>query len=252
MSFKINGMEYEEMVREIKNYINAVLKENGAIKAISVGTSVATNIATVRSQNGKIGSENELIAATTSLSTIANDLYRNVMKGKMEVVIVTVRDELLITILGSEITMASTLDRSLAELSGLDFYKRILLDLAARIEAFVETSEYITEDLFVAIKRAIPECGMLAVLTMAGSPIRIDVSGIEPVILASIMSAISNLVGVILKKPLDYAIIEGKDGNVVILQIDSDRILGIGIPNNTNQPIGKYIAKIKEIIRKFQ
>jgi predicted regulator of Ras-like GTPase activity (Roadblock/LC7/MglB family) len=144
------------------------------------------------------------------------------------------------------------LDRSLAELSGLDYYKKILMDLVARIEAFIETSEYISEDLFVAIKRTIPECTMLAVLTIAGSPIRIDVNGIEPVILASIVSAISNMVGIILKKPLDYAIIEGKVGNVIILQIDSERILGIGIPVSSETSVGKYIAKIKEIARKFQ
>ena len=245
-------MEYEELVREVKNYINRVLKENGAIKAISVGTSVATNIATVVVQNNKTISEHELVAASTSLSNIANNLYGSVMKGKMEVVMITVRDDLLFLILGTEITMSAIMDRALAELSGLEYYKKILMDLAARVEAFVETSDYITEDLFVAIKRSIPECTMLAVLTVAGSPIRIDVNGIDPVILASIMSAISNLVGVILKKPLDYAIIEGETGDVLILQIDQERILGIGIPKNLETSIGKYIAKIKEIIKRFQ
>ena len=64
-------MEYSGIVAEIKNFINATMKDQGAIKTISVGTSVATNIATVREQNAQVVSENELIAATTSLSTIA-------------------------------------------------------------------------------------------------------------------------------------------------------------------------------------
>ena len=55
---------------------------------------------------------------------------------------------------------------------------------ALKISAFVETSELIKEEIFVAIKRAIPSALMIGIITKDGLPIKIQSTMPEPMISA--------------------------------------------------------------------
>ena len=71
----------------------------------------------------------------------------------------------LLSILTSNITMIAYLDRELTDLEGIFNYTKILKEFALKVSAIIETSEIAKEELFVSIKRAIPNTLILAILS---------------------------------------------------------------------------------------
>ena len=144
--------------------------------------------------------------------------------------------------------MITYLNRELAELEGLDTYINLLKKLAIQISAIIETSDLIKEEVFVAIKRAIPNALVIAIITKDGLPIKVQATMPEPM-LSALSSAIYNLAGVLLGSNLEYSIIGGENGSIIIHELDENRILAIAVPEADERKLGSYIAKIKSIIK---
>ncbi|MHA1107433.1 MAG: hypothetical protein ACTSPN_17220 [Promethearchaeota archaeon] len=70
----------------------------------------------------------------------------------------------------------------------------------------------------------------------------------EPV-LSAMTSAIYNLAGILLEEGLEYSIIGGEYGSIIIHELDQNRILAIAVPEANERKLGSYIAKIKSIIK---
>ena len=49
---------------------------------------------------------------------------------------------------------------------------------------------------------------------------------------------------------MEYSIIGGENGSVIIHDLDENRVLAIAVPESDERKLGSYIAKIKGIILK--
>ena len=146
--------------------------------------------------------------------------------------------------------MICYLNRELAELEGLlQKYINPLKELALQISAIVETSDVIKEEIFVAVKRAIPNALILAIISKDGLPIKIQSTMAEPM-LSAMSSAIYSLSEVLLEGALEYSIISGENGSIILHELDERRILCVAVPEAAENKLGGYIAKIKKIIKK--
>ncbi|MBA7542424.1 hypothetical protein ES705_34745 [subsurface metagenome] len=87
---------------------------------------------------------------------------------------ITGKKRIILSILTENIALIAYLNREIAELEGLDSYITSLRKFAIQISAFVETSDLIKEEVFVAIKRAIPNALVIAIITKDGLPIKVQ------------------------------------------------------------------------------
>ena len=155
----------------------------------------------------------------------------------------------LVSKLKKDITMTNS-EISAASSSLVFISSKMLRDslFAIQISAFVETSDLIKEEVFVAIKRAIPNALVIAIITKDGLPIKVQATMPEPM-LSAMTSAIYNLAGILLEEGLEFSIIGGENGSIIIHELDESRILAIAVPEADERKLGSYIAKIKSIIK---
>jgi len=236
-----------KVLDEIDNLILKEMDENSAILGISVGTETGQVISSNFKKDIKL-SANEIIAGSSSLMFLSSNISKQLLNQKVKYHTTVAKNEILINVLANNINVSVILDRELTELEGIGLYQKKITDFAIKISAFIETSEYIKKDIFVEIKRAIPTAISIAIINKSGLPIKIQSVMPDPMI-SAITSALFNLTDVLLKKSVEYSVISGDDGSIIIHQIDNDRILCVAIPDRREDQIGKYIAKIKEIIR---
>jgi len=236
-----------KVLDEIDNLILKEMDENSAILGISVGTETGQVISSNFKKDIKL-SANEIIAGSSSLMFLSSNISKQLLNQKVKYHTTVAKNEILINVLANNINVSVILDRELTKLEGIGLYQKKITDFAIKISAFIETSEYIKKDIFVEIKRAIPTAISIAIINKSGLPIKIQSVMPDPMI-SAITSALFNLTDVLLKKSVEYSVISGDDGSIIIHQIDNDRILCVAIPDRREDQIGKYIAKIKEIIR---
>ncbi len=241
-----------ELVRHIEKIVDETMENYVAIRGISIGTSNATNIFTKLKPGLENFSEVELVASAASFQFIARNLYTYVIDNKMESTYVTVDDYVLLLLSVKEVSAAIILDRNLAELESFKQHTEKLKQAILKIAVFIETSDYLKEDPMVSIKRAIPPAKMIAIVSKEGMPIKVEAENIQDVMLGSMISALANLTGVVLKNSLDYCVMQGVTGHILVIQFDSERILAISLPSNEESNIGEYLARIKEIIKNLK
>ncbi len=247
------GANDEELIKSISKIIDEAMEENIAIQGFSIGTDIATNIYTKFKPVLANFNENELIASATSFQYISKNLFTHVAKNDLTSTYLTVNDHVILFGIVKEVSAAVILNRKSAELEGIDKYQAVLSTLLLKIAAFVETSEYITEDPMVKIMRAVPSANYLAIISKEGLPIKvIGEKSVQGPLVGSQVSALSNLTQVMMKSSMDYAILQGKGANIMIVQFDSERILAISIPEHEKSNIGQYLARIKEIIASYE
>ena len=117
-----------------------------------------------------------------------------------------------------------------------------------RISAFVETSELLREEIFVAIKRAIPNTIVAAIITKDGLPIKVQSTMPEP-IFSAMIAALYKIAYILLEKSnLEFSIIVSEKGSIIIHELDENRILCIAVPESDDSKLGTYFAKIKAIL----
>ena len=241
---KSNKME--ELEADVIKLIEKEMNENSAILGINIGTHGGTFIANSFKQNTKL-SVLEISAAASSLLFLSSKMLNDSLMQEISYNLVTGKEKIILAVMTENITMVSYLNRELADLEGLNLYISKMKQFALKISAFVETSELIKEEIFVAIKRAIPSALMIGIITKDGLPIKIQSTMPEPMI-SAMMSALYNLSDVLLEEDLEYSIIAGNNGSIVVHELDLNRILFIAVPEAVESKLGAYIAKIKAIV----
>jgi len=177
-------------------------------------------------------------------------MYDYIVNNQLKATYVTVNEYVLLVLIVKEISAAFILDRKLAELEGIQKYQKELNTLVLKISAFVETSEYLKEDPFVQIKRAVPSANMIAIISKEGMPIKVEsIADLQEAMVGSMVAALSNLTTVMLKTQMEYSILHGVGAHLIVVQFDSDRIIALSVPEEDEINIGSYLAKIKEIIK---
>jgi predicted regulator of Ras-like GTPase activity (Roadblock/LC7/MglB family) len=241
---KSNNMKALEA--DIIKLIEKEMNENSAILGITIGTHGGTFIANSFKHNTKL-SVLEISAAASSLLFLSSKMLNDSLMQEISYNLVTGKEKIILAFMTENITMVSYLNRELAELEGLNQYVSKMKQFALKISAFVETSELIKEEIFVAIKRAIPSALMIGIITKEGLPIKIQSTMPEPMI-SAMMSALYNLSDVLLEENLEYSIIAGNNGSIIVHELDMNRILFIAVPEAVESKLGAYIARIKAIV----
>jgi predicted regulator of Ras-like GTPase activity (Roadblock/LC7/MglB family) len=238
----------EELDSDITEIIEKEIETSSAIIGINIGTPEGSKIASVfrKDLDMSIG---EVTAANSSLVFLSSKMLRDSLNQDVSYNLIIGKEKIVLSILAESITMIIYLDRELAELEGIDSHIGRLQKLSLQINAIIETSDIFKEEIFKGLKRAIPNTLVLAIITKDGLPIKVQSTVPEP-ILSAMVAALYNLSGVLLESGMEYSIIGGENGSVILHDLDENRILALAVPESDERKLGSYIAKIKAIIMK--
>mgnify|MGYP001042182092 CR=1 FL=1 len=237
----------KKLNKELSELLEKEINNSKSILGISISTHGGTHLVSKLKKDITM-TNSEISAASSSLVFISSKILNDSLNQKISYNLITGKKRIILSILTENIALIAYLNREIAELEGLDSYITSLRKFAMQISAFVETSELIKEEVFVAIKRAIPNALVIAIITKDGLPIKVQATMPEP-ILSAMTSAIFNLAGVLLEEGLEFSIIGGDNGSIIIHELDESRILAIAVPEADERKLGSYIAKIKSIIK---
>ena len=237
----------EEVESDICELIEKELESASAILGINVGTPEGTKIANIFKKSIKM-TMGEITAANSSLVFLSSKMLKDSLNQDVAYNLITGKDRIVLSILTENTTMITYLNRELAELEGLDSHINRLQKLALQISAIIETSDILKEEIFKGLKRAIPNTLVLAIITKDGLPIKIQSTMPEP-ILSAMIAALYNLSGILLESNMEYSIIGGDNGSVIIHDLDENRVLALAVPESDGRKLGAYIAKVKAIIK---
>lgn len=245
-------VELDEMVDEIESIILEVFSEHGEIDGISIATLGGKTIySKFRDKSDFKISPMEMAAGTTSLVFIAANLFEKTFNQDVSYTISKGEQQILLAIMNETISGSVLFDRKLAELSGLKELRNEMTRLFLKISAIIETSKFFKKDLFVQIKRAIPNSLSIAIINKDGLPIKVQ-SNIDASHQSAFIYALYQLTNSILGEKKDYMIIGGEFHSIIIMKIDEERILGIAVPESDDAQLGKVIGKIQEITRDIE
>jgi len=236
-----------ELESDISELIDKELESASAILGINIGTPEGTKVASKFKKSIRL-TVGEITAANSSLVFLSSKMLKDTLNQEVGYNLITGKDKVVLSILTENITMITYLNRELAELEGLETYIIKLQKLALQISAIIETSDILKEEIFKGLKRAIPNTLVLAIITKDGLPIKIQSTMAEP-ILSAIIAALYNLSGVLLESGMEYSIIGGENGSVIIHDLDENRILALAVPESDERKLGQIIARIKAIIQ---
>ncbi len=238
----------EELQKDVSRLVEKELESTSAVIGINIGTPEGTKIASVfkKDLNMTMG---EVTAANSSLVFLSSKMLKDSLNQDVSYNLIIGKKKIVLSILAESITMIIYLNRELAELEGLDSHISRLQKLSLQINAIIETSDILKEEIFKGLKRAIPNTLVLAIITKDGLPIKIQ-STMPESILSAMVAALYNLSGVLLESGMEYSIIGGENGSVILHDLDENRILALAVPESDERKLGFYIAKIKAIIQK--
>ncbi len=236
-----------ELEDKIKKLISKELEEKTAIIGISIGTHGGDCIASQFKSELNMR-ELQVTAANSSILFLSSKLLKNSLNQHISYDLIAGKERIIVSLLTKTITAIIYLNRELAELEGVPEYIARLKELALQISALVETSNLIREDLFVKLKLAIPNALTIAIITKEGMPIKVESTMSEPT-LSAMCAALYELSSILLeKKGLEYSIVGGENGSIILHELDETRVLAVAIPEADEKRIKNYIAKIKSII----
>jgi predicted regulator of Ras-like GTPase activity (Roadblock/LC7/MglB family) len=238
---------FDQLDVDLNDLIEKHLKEHKSILGISISSHGGTHLASKFKKDVKM-TKSEISAASSSLVFLSSKILSDSLNQKISYNLITGKERIILSILTESIALIAYLNRELAELEGIDSYINSLRQFAIQISAIIETSDLIKEEVFVALKRAIPNALIIAIITKDGLPIKVQSIMPEPM-LSAMSSAIYNLAGVLLEGSLEFSIIGGENGSIIIHELDETRILAIAVPEADERKLGSYLAKIKSIIK---
>jgi len=236
----------KKIQKEILTLIKNELNENTALLGINFATSGGSPVASQFKDKITELKEMEIAAASSSLLFVSHNMLRGSLNQEISYNLIAGKEIMVVSIMSDDVSMIAYLDRELAELEGVDKIIRHLKTFTIKVTAIIETSNIIKDEIFVAIKRAIPNALVIAIITKEGLPIKIQATMPESTISAMI-SAVYNLSD-ILTGGMEFSIIAGENGSIIIHELDESRVLCVAVPEADESKLGTYIVKIKKII----
>ena len=235
-----------DLETDLNDLLEEEMKDLAGILGITISSHGGSHLASKFKKDISM-TKTEISAASSSLVFLSSKMLQDSLNQKISYNLITGSNRIILSILTDNIAMISYLIRQLAELEGLNVYINHLKKFCMKLSAIIATSDIIKEEVFVAIKRAIPNALVVAIITKDGLPIKIQATMPEP-ILSAMTSAIYNLSSVLLEGGLEYSIIGGENGSIIIHELDENRIIAIAVPEADEKKLGSYVAKIKTII----
>ena len=238
-------MAIEKGIEEIDRLVTQTFANNSGIVALIIASHEGKKIYT-KFRETQTFNEHELSAITASLIFISRTMFRKTFGLEIAHAEVKGSKNIFFSVLTKKVTGSVIFDRKMVDLVGIAEQKQVINDLFMKISAIVETS-VIEEDLFVMIKRAIPNALSIVIVNKEGLPIKVESTMEEPKISAFVY-ALNSLSKTLLKDDVEHTVISGEYGSYIIQQIDEERILGIAVPDSKDAKLNKYIAALQDII----
>ena len=233
-------------IDEIDRLVTQTFANNSGTMAIIIATHEGKKIYT-KFRETQAFNEHELSAITASHIFIARAMFKKTFG--LEIIHTEVKGlkNIFFSVLTKEVAGSVIFDRKMVDLVGIAEQKKIITDLFMKISAIVETSVS-KEDLFVLIKRAIPNALSIIIINKEGLPIKVE-SIMESPKISAFVYALHSLSSTLLKNDVEHTVISGDYGSYIIQQIDEERILGIAVPEGQDATLNKYIAALQDIIK---
>lgn len=232
---------------KINKLLEKKIGEKTALSGIIIGSHGGDSIASKFKKEIDM-TELQVTAANSSILFLSSKLLKKSLNQQISYDLIAGKNRIIVSLLTKTITVIAYLNRELAELEGVQKHISDLKDLALQISAIVETSNLIREDLFVKLKLAIPNALTIAIITKEGMPIKVESTMPEPT-LSAMCAALYELANILLEKEgLEYSIIGGDNGSIIVHELDETRVLAVAIPELDSERVKSYIAKIKTIL----
>ncbi|TFG19476.1 MAG: hypothetical protein EU530_06140 [Promethearchaeota archaeon] len=239
-------MAIDKGIEEIDRLVSQTFMNNSGIVALIIASHEGKKIYTKFRETQRFN-EHELSAITASLIFISRAMFRKTFGLEIAHTEVKGSKNIFFSVLTKKVTGSVIFDRKMVDLVGIAEQKQVINDLFMKISAIVETS-VIKEDLFVMIKRAIPNALSIVIVNKEGLPIKVESTIEEPKISAFVF-ALNSLSKTLLKDDVEHTVISGEYGSYIIQQIDAERILGIAVPDSKDAKLNKYIAALQDIMK---
>ncbi|WXG40121.1 MAG: hypothetical protein WED07_04740 [Candidatus Freyarchaeum deiterrae] len=195
--------------------------------------------------------KNKLAASSATLLAISSQMIQKLLDQTPDYILSFTQNNLIITLaVTSDMVLSALLDREKAESKGIENYISKIQNVSYKMAEIIELAEYPKKGLFLNVKNAIPEATAIAILTKEGIPLMVHPAE-EGVSLSGMISAIfaisSNMIS---NDNSDYSVISGREGMVITLQIDNDRLLAVAMPKKVK--VKDIITKLKEAVRESE
>ena len=156
--------QIKKIDKDLKKLINKQLEEYNALIGIAIGTHGGSLITSKFKKQFQMKGH-EIAATNSSILFLSAKLLKNSLNQDISYDLITGKESIVLSIITQNIALIGFLNRELAELEGINKYIFQLKKFALQISAIVETSDFIKEEIFVALKRAIPNALVIAIIT---------------------------------------------------------------------------------------
>ena len=185
------------------------------------------------------GASTLLFISTSALEILGED--RN-----LEFILSYGRDDLFAVIPGENVVVTTIIDRTIADLRGIDEIISNLKHITLKISGIVEAEE-VEGGLLGILKEKIPESSLIMLLTKEGFPIMTSTFSVELTQTSAMLSAVYNTCYSMLSddiKFLDFSVISGEKDYIIVHRIDDERVVGVVAPKD--KKLTTLVAQIRE------
>ncbi|GEM_PF-3531807 len=195
--------------------------------------------------------KSKLAAASATLLSISSQIIGKLLEQTPDYVLSFTPNNLVITLpVNSGMVLSALIDREKAESRGVENYIIKIKNFSHKVAEVIELSGYPKKGLFMNVKSAVPEAKAIAILTKEGVPLIVHPAE-EAITLSGMISAIHMISSsMVSDENSDFSVIFGREGMIITLQIDNDRLLSVALPKKMK--IKEIIKKLKEAIKESE
>ncbi|MEM2133671.1 MAG: hypothetical protein Q6366_007385 [Candidatus Freyarchaeota archaeon] len=195
--------------------------------------------------------KSKLAAASATLLSISSQIIGKLLEQNLDYILSFTPNNLVITLpVNAGMVLSALIDREKAESKGVENYITKIQNFSHKVAEVIELSGYPKKGLFMNVKNAIPEAKAIAILTKEGVPLIVHPAE-EAITLSGMISAIHMISSsMVSDENSDFSVIFGREGMIITLQIDNDRLLSVALPKKMK--IKDIIKKLKEAIKESE
>ncbi|MEM3564579.1 MAG: hypothetical protein QXR19_15210 [Candidatus Jordarchaeaceae archaeon] len=195
--------------------------------------------------------KSKLAAASATLLSISSQIIGKLLEENLDYILSFTPNNLVITLpVNAGMVLSALIDREKAESKGVENYITKIQNFSHKVAEVIELSGYPKKGLFMNVKNAIPEAKAIAILTKEGVPLIVHPAE-EAITLSGMISAIHMISSsMVSDENSDFSVIFGREGMIITLQIDNDRLLSVALPKKMK--IKDIIKKLKEAIKESE
>ncbi len=228
----------KEEIEHINNLLKSEFEKDTRLLEINISSIDGFSIAQITKENTSL---NKDIVASYSSSAIhsSNLILKETIDKTHNFNLIIGKHLIIITLQRGGILINSTFSKNSHEFKELNERIANLDNLAIKVNKVIKA-----RDLITAIKESLPNTYWIDIITKEGFSTKL-----EDVFVSSHIASLFKTSSLMSKENLEIVIINGNKGYIILLEIDKNRILAVGIKESINEKTDIHINRIKKIIK---